>query len=136
MHRAILSIAFFTMLSLPASAVDRASDAADFREYVAVCADNTDERGVDGCIADQVSGLDSYLGDILSETAQSLSAADEKRLYASQTAFEAYRKAACLYYVGATGRHDRRTELFCELRLTSQRVADILEGADFLSWEQ
>lgn len=113
-------------------AVDRAADAKDFRGYVDVCKHNTDERGVEGCIADQVGSQISYLGDILSETAGGLTPKQRRLLDASQSAFEAYRKAACLYQVTASPA-DKRAQMFCVLRLTNQRIADVLEGEDFLA---
>jgi hypothetical protein len=119
------------LLCGPAGAVDRASDAAEFKGYVDVCKDNTDERGVEGCIADQVGARTSYLGDILSETAGELTPKQEKLLDASERAFEAYLKAACRYQVARTP-GDQRAQMFCVLRLTNQRIADVLEGSDFL----
>ena len=115
-----------------AQAVDRAADAADFRGYVDACKDETDERGVEGCIADQVGSQVSYLGDVLSETAGGLTAKQRTLLEASQRAFEAYRKSACLYQVAAAAPANKRAEMFCVLRLTNQRIADVLEGADYL----
>ena len=119
------------LASGPVRAVERASDVEEFKGYVNVCKDNTDERGVEGCIADQVSSKTSYLGDILVETAGELTPKQEKLLNATQDAFEAYLEAECRYQMTRT-LEDKRAQLFCVLRLTNQRIADVLEGSDFL----
>jgi uncharacterized protein YecT (DUF1311 family) len=131
-----MRIAFLLLmlgLAAPAAASDRATDAAEFKGFVEVCTANPDERGLDGCIADQVGAKDSYLGDILAETDGPLTPAQSKRLAQSQAAFVAYRQLSCAYQLAATGPAGRQSELFCLLRLTNQRIADVLEGSDFLS---
>ena len=133
MQRLVLAAMAALVLCGPSAAVERRADAAEFKGYIESCASNTDERGVDGCIADQVLAKVSYLGDILSETANSLSADKSKLLYAAQDKFEAYGTAACGYQLSALKSADKRAELFCMLRLTNQRIADVLEGEDFLT---
>lgn len=125
-------LAAVSVLTLPALAADRSADARDFAGYIADCKASPDERGLTGCVADQVGSRTSYLGDILIETSDSLTPAQGKLLDRSQKAFEAYRDATCRYQLSA---HDEKTEfdqLFCTLRLTNQRIADVLEGVDFL----
>ena len=119
------------LASGPVRAVERASDVEEFKGYVSVCKDNTDERGVEGCIADQVSSKTSYLGDILVETAGALPPKQEKLLNATQDAFEAYLMAECRYQM-TRALEDMRSQLFCVLRLTNECIADVLEGVDFL----
>ena len=119
------------LASGPACAVERTSDVEELKGYVDVCKNNKDERGVEGCIADQVSSKTSYLGDILVETAGELTPKQEKLLNAAQTAFAAYLEATCRYQVTRT-LEDKRAQMFCVLRLTNQRIADVLEGVDFL----
>jgi len=123
------------MVGGPALALDRASDAEEFRAYVQVCQANPDERGLEGCIADQVDSKVNYLGDILSETAGGLTPKQQTLLDASQAAFETYREAACGYHVAVATGEDGRAQMFCLLRLTNQRIADVLEGADYLAHE-
>ena len=131
-----MHIAFLLLmlgLAAPAAVSDRATDAAEFKGFVEVCTANPDERALDVCIADQVGAKDSYLGDILVETDGPLPPAQSKRLAQSQAAFVAYRQLSCAYQQAATEPADRQSELFCLLRLTNQRIADVLEGSDFLS---
>ena len=133
MKRLVLAALAALALSAPSAAAERAADAAEFKGYVDSCAGNTDERGVDGCIADQVLAKVSYLGDILSETANGLTDTNAKLQYAAQDKFEAYGKAACSYQLAALKSADKRAELFCMLRLVNQRIADVIEGEDFLT---
>jgi uncharacterized protein YecT (DUF1311 family) len=130
-------LAMVTAISLglvgsPALAVDRSSDARDFAEYVEVCGKEPGDRSIEACVADQVGSKTSYLGDILIETENALSAGQQRELHRSQKGFEAYRDATCRYQVGAHDDKDAYDQLFCTLRLTNQRIADVLEGVDFL----
>ena len=129
----IAFLLFMLGFAAPAAASDRAADAAEFKGFVEVCAADPDERGLDGCIADQVGAKDRYLGGILAETDGPLTPAQSKQLAQAQAAFVAYRQLSCAYQVAASGLADRQSELFCLLRLTNQRIADVLEGNDFLS---
>jgi uncharacterized protein YecT (DUF1311 family) len=121
------------VMATGAQAVDRLSDAKDFKDFVTVCTANPDERGLDGCIEDQVMSQDSYLGDILAETANALDPKAAALLDKSQAAFVAYRERTCAYQAGVNGKGDKEAALFCVLRLTNQRIADVLEGEDFLA---
>ena len=121
------------MLVVPSVASDRSAAVAKFKEYLQVCTENPDERGLAGCVADQVGAETSYLGDIISETEQRLTGPESRLLDRSQTAFEAYLKASCTYQAKVNAPlDDKLAAQFCVLRLTDDRIADILEGNDFL----
>lgn len=116
---------------LPTLAVadDRKDSLATFRDYVKTCSAAKD-RDFDDCLSDQVLSRDSYLGDIVAETAQGLDAKAEQRLIQAEKAFASYRATACAYDELAFKRTSR-DKLLCLLLLTDQRIAIVLASDDF-----
>ena len=131
--RVVFALLLLPLLGAPALAVDRAEDAAEFAGYVKICADAGDAAAVERCLADQVGAKDGYLGDIVAETDRALTAVQSKKLASAQVAFVDYRARACAYQTATAAMSGTRTTQFCLLRLTNQRIADVLEGSDFLA---
>lgn len=120
------------LLLFPATALasDKAEVLAEFKGYVEACTADPGDRTVDKCVEEQVDSVDNYLGDIVGEMTGYVSGPAGKRMLDGQKAFEKYRHLTCTYEQEAHP-EDPHAGLFCFLRLTEQRVADVREGLDF-----
>jgi uncharacterized protein YecT (DUF1311 family) len=137
MFRAAIAALTVALLTAGAQAGDAAGDRAEFADYVATCTQEhgTDAEALSACVSDQVFALESYLGDILSETEGIVGDDHVAALHAAQAAWEAFRDRACAYEAAiGSGDAERRAQ-FCRLRLVKDRIDEILEGEDFASAE-
>jgi hypothetical protein len=127
--KALLAAALL-LFPAPVLASDKAEVLTEFKDYVASCTVDAGDRTVDKCVEDQVSSLDSYLGDIVGEMTGYVSEPAARIMLDGQQAFKKYRHLTCSYEQAAHP-EDKWAGLFCFLRLTEQRVSDVREGLDF-----
>ena len=134
-------IAAIAVVALLAGALSvsqaQADDRSDFAAYVETCvAENgTTDALVGACIEDQVASRENYLGDILIETEGALEAELVLPFQAAQAAWELYRDKTCAYQAALEPRDALPRGLFCRLRLVNDRIADVLENAEFSAFE-
>lgn len=132
-----LVVSLFLSLALAAPATPALADAAADRAYLAESREGCktlpshDTRTQMECLVDQVMSLDAYLGDIVSETYGFIGEADQDALRKAQADWEQYRASTCAYHAERAGAERAMAELFCVLRLTNARIAEILANEDF-----
>jgi uncharacterized protein YecT (DUF1311 family) len=129
----LAAAALWAGLAGGACAAGAQDDRAEFAGYVQICMEEHGKatKAVSDCVSDQVGALESYLGDILSETEGIVGGRNVPALRATQDAWEGYRDAACAYHAGLDRGDAGRRSQFCRLRLVRERIEEILQGEGF-----
>jgi uncharacterized protein YecT (DUF1311 family) len=128
-----LALVLILALFISPAMADVAEDRAYFAENLESCKTLPahDTRSQLECVVDQVMSLDAYLGDILAETYGFVSEADARLLRRAQESWEQYRARTCAYHKSLADGDPALAELFCVLRITNLRIAEILANEGF-----
>lgn len=136
----LLAAALFAIVPTTAAfAAGGTEDRADFTGYIKQCMESHpgEEEAQFECVEDQVTALNSYIGDILGETAGFIGDGNVEAMNAAQDAWLKYRDATCDYHAQITAEKEgvvpKIARLFCVLRLNNARIAEIRASYGFAS---